>query len=203
MSNKNELNTDINFKEKYKNLNNNEIREILKQRNLYQQAAVEAAIQEAISRGIINSEQDLFSEEYKIDTNSNMLFFPNIQDKTRRDKIIGSLGRTNYIIGLFPLIFAFIKYAEGNISHMVAFAMVGIFWMGLNFQLLKSKKVGYSSSMLILVFLSIAYTAYMFSQLKTIQVMDVFVALILFTIPIYCILYLRKLMQTEKNTHPE
>jgi hypothetical protein len=53
------------FNIKVRELEDGQLKDILKKRKLYQEAAAKAAIQEAINRSIISSEEDLYGPEYR------------------------------------------------------------------------------------------------------------------------------------------
>ena len=54
--------------------NNDELINVLKKRKQYQKEAAEVAIQEAIKRGLIYSEQDLFADEFQDKVNTFSIF---------------------------------------------------------------------------------------------------------------------------------
>ena len=62
------------FRSSILNNSDEEILVILKKRKQYQPEAAKLAIQEAIKRGLINSEQDLFSEKFQEQSSKSFLF---------------------------------------------------------------------------------------------------------------------------------
>ena len=66
---------------------------ILKLRDHYQPEAAKLAVNEALKRGIINSEQDLLAEEYRCEPIKFSLF-PEIKKKINRVKIRKSIARS-------------------------------------------------------------------------------------------------------------
>jgi hypothetical protein len=76
-----------------------ELRKVLKKRKLYQKEAAEFAIQEAIRRGIIYSDQDLFAKEFK-DEPDKFSIFPSIENEKTSTKFKTS-------------IFSFVTYIRG------------------------------------------------------------------------------------------
>lgn len=190
-----EIQTEVDYQEKYKQFSDAEIREILLLRNSYQEKAAQAAIQEAISRGIIQSEQDLFSEAYRQPTNQPGRFFPNIRKPEQKERILSSIYRINYILGIIPFIFAGLNYSKGEFTPCVIFAGVGIGWMFLNFRLSKTKSGLLLNLMFALVILAFAYSIYYVYILKSPQVMDFAVTVIAFLIPAYCLLFARSILK--------
>src|SRR5690554_6288827 len=81
------------FKEVMGKLNDESLTEVLRKRNLYQPEAARSAIDEAIRRGLINSEEDLLSEKYRIQPLKTRLF-PEIENEHLRVKIRKSISRS-------------------------------------------------------------------------------------------------------------
>lgn len=190
-----EIQTEVDYQEKFKLLTDAEIHEILLLRNSYQEKAAHAAIQEAISRGIIQSEQDLFSEKYRQPTSQSSRFFPNIRKPENKERILSSIYRINFILGIIPLIFFGLNYFKGDILPCIAFACIGIVWMFLNFRLSKTKSIRVLQIMISFVILAFAYSIYSVYTLKSPQIMDFAVTIIAFLIPVYCLLFARSILK--------
>lgn len=190
-----EIQTEVDYQEKYKQFTDAEIREILLLRNSYQEKAAHAAIREAISRGIIQSEQDLFSEAYRQPTNLSGRFFPNIRKPEQKVRILSSIHRINYILGIIPFILSGLNYVKGELTSCLIFAGVGIGWMFLNFRLSKTKSYLVLKLMISVIILAFAYSIYSVYILKSPQVMDFAVTVIAFLIPAYCLLFARSILK--------
>ena len=195
MNTANEINTEIDYLEKYRHLNDSEIRDILIKRKSYQEKAATAAIQEAIRRGIIQSEQDLFSEEYRETSSPRFLLFPTIQKQEQKKKILSGIQRINYILGIIPLIFAGINFFDGKIISSVIFACAGVLWLFLNYKLPKTKNLSVISSMFIILCLALGYVIYFVSLLEPLSIMDIAVTIIAFFVSFYCLLFARSLLK--------
>ena len=163
--------TEADFQEKYKQLSDEEIREILLMRKSYQPQAAQAAIKEAISRGILNSEQDLFSEEYNLPANR-FGIFPDIRKPEQKAKILSSIHRTLYFIGIIPLVFAGMKYFNGDQSAGIAYAAAGTIWFFLNFLHSKTKSNLILNVMFVLLVVAFGYATYSVSLMKSPEIMD-------------------------------
>ena len=195
MKQQKDLQIETDFQEKYKQLSDPEILEILKLRNGYQPKAANAAIQEAISRGIIKSEQDLFSEEYRNQENRSGFFFPSIQNTQQKEKILSSIHRIIYILGIIPLVFAGLDYSHGNIIRPVILAGIAFCWWVLNFRLSKTKNKIILDIMLVILIVAFGYSFFLIYNLKSPPVMDFVVVSITFLTSLYCLLFSRSILK--------
>lgn len=192
-----EIQIDLDFQEKYKQLTDTEIHEILQLRNSYQKNAAQAAIAEAIRRGIIQSEQDLFSEEYRQPNNRSSRFFPAIYKAEQKEKMLASIHRINFIVGIIPLIFSGLNYFKGEILPCIAYAGVGATWLYLSFRLSKTKSELIIKLMLTLLLAAFTYSIYAVSILKSLQIMDLAVTVIAFSVPGYCLMFARSILRNR------
>jgi hypothetical protein len=118
-----------------------ELRKVLKKRKLYQKEAADFAIQEAIRRGIIYSEQDLFAKEYK-DEPEKFSLFPIIENEKARAKFKKSISRSLLIIGVLPVVWGGIKIWGGFQIEGVLIFIFGAAWSFTSFQLMRLEKPG-------------------------------------------------------------
>ena len=192
-----EIKTGIDYQEKYKQLGDEEIREILLKRKSYQAEAARAAIQEAISRGILKSEQDLFSEEYNIPENWTGIFFPFLPKPEQRKKTLAALHRIYFVLGLIPVALAWMKYSGANLLQSFLFIVVGLVWMFLNFRLSKTKSIRVLHLMLAGIILASGYALYSVLVMKAPEMMDFAVVVIAFGVSFYCLLFVRSILKSE------
>ncbi len=113
-----------------------ELRKVLKKRKLYQKAAAEFAIQEAIRRGIIYSEQDLFAKEYK-DEPEKFSIFPIIESEKTSTKFKKSISRSLLILGALPVVWGIIKILGGYSFEGILIFIFGAAWSFTSFQLMR------------------------------------------------------------------
>ncbi len=191
----NEIHPEVDYQEKYRHLNDTEIREILLKRKHYQEKAAKAAIEEAIRRGIICSEQDLFSEEYRETSGYRLVLFPVINKQEQKEKILSGIHRLNFILGIIPLFFAGLNLFEGKIAMFLVFTLTGGYWLFLNYKLLKTKKAVIIRDMLIILSLALGYVVYWFFILKLFSAMDIVVIIIAFGVSFYCLLFARSILK--------
>ena len=186
------------FAERYSRLSDEEIITILKKRNLYQPAAAKAAVDEAIKRGIIYSEQDLFSNHFK-PHQLKFSFFPLPDDINVKTKLRKSLTRILFFTGLLPLIegiFKIIQHENGKAILMIAAAFV---WTALAWGFHKTGRAIFYFALLAFVFVATSYlTGYLLNR-NRLPFMDIFVAVILIGIVAYLITYLYFLVKNKNE----
>lgn len=166
--------------------------EILKQRDYYQPEAAQMAIDEAIKREIIYSEQDLFSDEYKVEELETSLF-PNIKKTRNKDRIRRSLARSFVLLGILPLVFSFIQTNKGSQIEGGMLFIVGALWIFCSAHLIKQFQFVLIHT---LGLLSILGLVYIYAKLLLAHVavfFDFFLPGILFALLIYALAFLKKI----------
>ena len=169
-----------------------EIINILKKRKLYQKEAVGIAIQEAIRRGLIHSEQDLFAPEFetpKIEKS----FFPQIENKTAQEKLVKSIARSLLIVGLIPAAWGIIKIIMGNYLEGIILTLGGILWFYFSMLVLKQYSKRLLQSLFLLLLMAVFYVIKLFLLLPSFVFMDVFIPVILISFIAYGLLFLHRL----------
>lgn len=175
-----------------------EILEILKKRSHYQPEAARLAIDEALKRKLIFSEEDLLAKEYRPAPLKKTLF-PKIEDKTQKQKISRSISRGLLITGVIPIIFGLLKFNQGNSVEGALVTSGGVLWMFFAAQ--TTRKVNPKILRLFFVLLGFGgiYLANVFLQLKSVIFMDVFIVAVVYGLAIYGLLYLIKLHPQNKQ----
>ena len=195
MKNQKDIQIETDFQEKYKQLSDPEIIEILRLRNSYQPKAAHAAILEAISRGIIQSEQDLFSDEYRNQESRSGFFFPNIHKPQHKESILSSIHRIIYILGIIPLVFAGLDYSRGNIIRSAILISITLGWWFLNYKLSKTKRRVTLNIMLTMLILAFGYSIFLINNMESPPIMDFVVIGIAFLTSLYCLLFARSILK--------
>jgi hypothetical protein len=189
----------INFYERYTGFSDQQIKEVLKNHQNYQEKAVNAAIKIAIERELIHSEQDLLAPEYQSQAAIGLSFFPEITVVYQYKKVVASIFRILFFASLIPIIFGVMNYAEGQMNMTFMGVGLGLIWLGLTFILFKTRK-------LIVLFLQILLLMIVFIGLGVLllhqaifKVTDIAVLVIGTMMLLYMLLYLKKLIQTNPN----
>ena len=186
----------MDFYEKYTNYTDEQLLEVLKQRKDYQDSAVAAAFKIAIERQLIHSEQDLFSSEFQNDKSKRSMLFPEISNELHRHKLEGSIFRFLYVMSFLPLVFGFLKYAEGQYYLTAIGVSIGLIWFLLSFLLSKTRKIIVFIPLFLLLLSSLIFIGINILNSNFIQIMDIVMLAIGLLLPTYLLLLLRKLILT-------
>jgi len=196
MKNSDQLNIGtINFYERYSSLTDFQILEILKNQKDYQENARNAAVKIAIERQLINSEQDLLSPEYQNSKNTTLTLFPQITNGYHHQRLVGSIFRFLYILSFLPIVYGFLKYAEGFIDQTILGLCIGLTWLLLVFWLKKTQK----SFILIPLFgvLALVGTSVglKISSNHPIRILDFVILIVGILLSAYFLIFAKKLLQ--------
>ena len=180
------------FKEVMGTLNDEALTEVLRKRNLYQPEAARSAIDEAIRRGLINSEEDLLSEKYRIQPLKTRLF-PEIENEHLRVKIRKSISRSLLISGILPLIFGVIRIQSGNLNEAALILIFGLIWSAFSFRLMKSFSRNIICFLLILAGISLFYIIRLLAGQSGINLIDKIAVSFFYLLLFYGLLFLLRL----------
>lgn len=166
-----------------------EILEILKKRTYYQPEATDLAIKEAIKRGLIHSEQDLFAEEFRVNPMRYRLF-PSIEREDQKNKIRKSIARGLIITGALPTIWGIIRALDGVVIEGIILVILGALWIFLSLRI--SRKIEKDAVFILFVLLALfaIYITKILLSLRGIVFMDVFVPVFLSGLIVYGLLFL-------------
>ncbi len=181
------------YSEKYQQLSDEKLKDILINREQYQPQAAQAAIHEAIRRKLIHSEQDLFSPDYQPEHRKSSLFFPNIYKEEQKLKLKASLHRILYIIGLLPLSQAWQSFRQHEQGLSILFAVFSAIWLLLVFLHSKNNKNIYQSALGLMLTVATGFTIYRFSESISIYWIDILITSVSCIIPLYVLFFIRNL----------
>lgn len=182
----------LDFEAKYATYQDAEILAILKKRKHYQPEAEKAAVAEAIKRGLIHSEQDLFSDQFQ---NEPLRFsiFPFIENETAREKTRKSIARSLLIVGAIPTIWGGLNYYRTEKFENIALLLLGLVWLFSSFQLTKKTHKGTLNLMFLLLAAAYLYFIKLFTSVISFTFFDVFFAVVTGLLILYGLLFYRKL----------
>ncbi|MBN1820285.1 MAG: hypothetical protein JW833_06195 [Prolixibacteraceae bacterium] len=175
-----------------------EILNILKKRKHYNPNVARMAINEAINRKIIYSEDDLLSEDFKVEP-LKFRIFPEIEKKEIKIKLIRSLTRGILLTGIIPTILGFLRLSENKMAEAFILLCLGGVWIVSAALLMKT----YQSRFIYLIMgmggLSVIYVVNILLQLKPFSFLDLLVAIILYGVIYYSLLYINSLLKKIKK----
>ena len=180
------------FKDLIPGYSDDEIIKILKMRNHYQPEAAAFALEEAIKRGIIDSEQNLLAEEFRVKPLSST-FFPVIENEVQREKISKSIIRGLIISGAIPGILGIIRFFNGNLAESLLPVAGSIIWLVLSVMLLREIKHSIIRTLLVIVLISIIYIVKNLIAKDFLTVMDFFIPIVLYALIVYGLVFLKKI----------
>ncbi len=169
-----------------------ELRKVLKKRKLYQKEAADFAIQEAIRRGLIYSEQDLFAAEYKPEPEKFSLF-PIIENEKVRAKFKKSIARSLIILGALPVVLGGIKIFETQSLDGILFFLFGVAWCLTSFQLMRTVNIKLIYFMFLLLILAVGYFVKIFISAPVLYSVDLLVTILAIGSVFYGIGFLGKM----------
>lgn len=118
--------------------NNDELLSVLKKRKYYNRQAADFAVSEAISRGLIHSEQDLFDIKFK-EENMQFSWFPVPNNQEARKKTKNSIIRNLIITGLIPAAYGLFQLYKGESEFAESALVFGLLWVLLTYLLNRQK----------------------------------------------------------------
>ena len=190
-----ERTTEMNLYERYSNYTDDQILEILKKHKDYQEVAVDVAVNIAIERKLIHSKQDLLGPEFQAGRSTVFTFFPEISSEFHRKRLVGSIFRFLYLLSLLPLTYGILNYAKGEINQTLLGVGIGLIWFFLSILLSKTRKVFIFLPLFILLFAVSTLTGYGIFKKEAFQFMDMIMLVVATLLPLYLLLYLKRLIQ--------
>lgn len=187
------------FQVRYSEYSDSQILEILKNHKNYQEIAVEEAVKIAVDRKLIHSEQDLFGPDFQQGRTFGFTIFPEISTPFHRERMIASIFRFVYLMSLLPLIYGTLKYAEGQMDQTYLGWGTGVVWFALSLILNKTRKQLVFLLLLIILFGVSSVVFVRILNAESFIFLDLAIWIIATLLPLFFILYLRKLFRSSQN----
>lgn len=169
-----------------------ELINILKKRKYYQPEAAKAAVLEAIERGIIHSEQDLFAEKFNTIQQKPGLF-PDIENPAIKEKLKKSISRSLILVGAIPLVWCVSHWNSNVLTQNLLVLLYSFAWIGIAFGLLKTKNLWFGYGLLVLLVPGLLFLTRMLLENQFLKVYEIVVPAVLSLLIVYGVAYLRKL----------
>lgn len=186
-----------NFEDRISKYTDEELLDVLKKRSYYTNAAVNYAVGEAIKRGLIYSEQDLFAPKFK-EEKMQFTWFPVPNNREARKKIKRSIIRNLIIAGLIPVIYGLSQLYRGEGEFAESAVIFGLLWVLLTYLLTRQKMKP------ILVVLSAADLlggAYMIQYLigSSSPVIEFFIVIVLMLMVLYGLIFYYRIAKADQK----
>ena len=182
----------IDFEKTYRELSDEQLVDVLRKRKYYQNVAVGVAIEEALKRGLIQSENDLYEPEFEVEPLKPRLF-PKIENDRNRLKIRKSVARGLFIAGILPIIWGFVRFNAGFGAEGILLVVFGLTWMAFSAWLIRRFSTKAVFILFALEILSMFYAGKLLIFSSQIIFLDVFIVVVLYLFIIYGLLFIRRL----------
>lgn len=175
-------------------LEDEQLKDILKKRKLYQEQAADAAIREAIKREIISSEEDLHAPDYRHEPLKPKLF-PLIENPKNKNKIRRSVSRGLLLAGLLPTVWGMVRLNAGFPLEGMLLVVYGLLWMGFSASLIRRFSMGAVRILFAFAVLSATYIARWLMLTPNIVFMDLFIIIVLYSLMAYGLFFILRLKE--------
>lgn len=181
------------FLEKMEQLSDENLKEVLKSKSGYREEAYIAATQVAINRGIIKSDADLETEEYReLKKETRFQLFPIPHKKEQQQKVRRSLYRSLLIVGIIPLIYFTKELIDDQSTIQWQSLMFSTIWL-LSLLLSKLKK----NANFLITIPALLIAGIIFLAQNYLVLSDIIVLSIMSLVVTYTTLFLGKIIKTK------
>lgn len=190
---KDDINNDESFEYRLKELSDEEIISILRYREQFKPQAVKDAIKEALKRGIINSVDDLNTEQFSPLPLQARSLFPLGVNKAYTYAIFKSLCRIFYAFGLIPIIYGVFKFLEAKFIFGLSGILMGLMVIYIVYKLEKQILILWANIIVLLNIPAVVMAFFFLKNKINLVAMDVFSIIVVVLILLYTSFYLKKL----------
>jgi hypothetical protein len=187
-----DLNNDIGLR--IQELEDEQLKDVLKKRKLYQEQAADAAISEAIRRDIISSEEDLHDPDYRHEPLKPKLF-PVIENPKNKNNIRKSVSRGLLLAGLLPTVWGMVRLNAGFTGEGMLLLVYGVLWMGFSASLIRRFSMTAIRFLFAFAALSAAYIIRWLVITPQIVFMDLFIVIVLYALMAYGLFFILRLKE--------
>ena len=191
-------NTRSDYQTLFREMGDEQLKKVLRQRKLYQDEAAKIAVDEAIKRKIIHSEQDLLEPEYNSEPLRTGLF-PKIGSPGNKNKIRKSIARSLLLVGILPTIWGVVRINSGFGQNGFLILIFGIVWIALSAVLLKYYYKAIVGALLGLLTGSAVYVISFLFRLQQIEFMDLLITVAIYLLVLYGLLFLMWIHKNQKE----
>ncbi len=186
------------FREKIANCNDDELKLILRRRKYYQPEASAFAIEEAIRRGLINSENELSSEDFRQE-DLGFRFFPPIQNPKIQTRVRRSIARSLVIAGIIPVVYGFMEMNRGAGMEGRIIAAFGFLWIFFAAQLNRMFHRIFIVILLLANFAGGGFVAWRLTDNSDVPIFDYFILGMVFVLICYGLLFVDRIHSRSRS----
>lgn len=186
-------NGNLTLSERIRRLSQGELVMLLRKRRHYRPEAVEEAVNEALRRGIIRSEEDLLQPAFS-EPRGGFSFFPTPDHEAGKEKLLKSLLRGVMIAGVIPIIYGVLKFTIQKYVEGSGLISLGIIWIALAWWVMEKHEKKVMFGQLLLLFFSLIYTLRIMLSFQHLRWSDFLFPFVLYGVLVYFLLYVRRLL---------
>ena len=184
------------LRDRYENLSDEQLMDILRAHNDYQEQAVEVAVDIAIKRNLITS-RDLLSKLPVKKTGWQP--FPELKSTIQLKKTIKSIHKILYLFTFSPVIAAILNHASGKTAHVIFYCIIALSW-GVATWISAHKKDSRIIYLHFALFILLIAFAIKENSIAAIDKLHLFIYVIFFFVVIYLLLFLRILLKKKATS---
>jgi len=188
----------LNLNDRMAACTDDELFKVLKKRIYYTEEAARIAIEEAKRRGLINSEYDLLSDKFRAEE-LEFSWFPLPESEGARQRIRKSIGRSLVICGIIPIVFGFLEINSGSVGFGRIILAFGIVCGVLSTQFARAYQKLLFYGLMVANAMAFVFVCSRVFKMKTPVILDFFVALTVFLMIAYGLLYIRRIELSNES----
>jgi len=181
------------FLARYSDISDENLLDILRNQTDYQKNARDAAMEIAIDRGLIHSEDDLLAKEFQQSNYSGNKVFPSSNNEIQAQRVSSSVFRILFIIAIIPFIFTFIKSSGGQLNQAIGAGIIGAFWLAFVFLFKKSGLQIYLYALFVLLLVVASFSMFQIIARKPLKIADLFVLVLGTILVTYFLIFAKQL----------
>lgn len=174
------------------------LKNILKKRDQYQEYASRLAVNEAIARGIIRSDEDLNLPEYRIIVPKYTLF-PVPESEEIRSRLIRSLSRSLMIAGAIPAFYGILKFTWEKYAEGAGLVSLGIIWIAMAWFIMEKYEKRLVWPMILLALVSLVYIIRIMLLFNSLKWTDYVIPAVLYLFLFYTLFYIRVILNKQQS----
>ncbi|TKG97206.1 hypothetical protein EYV94_01905 [Puteibacter caeruleilacunae] len=181
-------------KSRIQSLSDVELKKVLVKRLSYQSMAVDFAVEEAISRGII-SHRDEVDQLFPAEEEAGFSLFPMPNNQEGAERMLDSLVRILYILGVIPLVYGVLNLSDsGTISSMLPM-FFGAAWIFIAFKIGRDHKAKLVNVLGVFLSLEVLYLFLEIIKISAMKMVDWAILISVVSLTTYLLMYMWRIVK--------